>query len=341
MPTAKTSRVTLKQVAAAAGVSFQTVSKVLNGTAHVSPETEERILTAVRTLNYQPDALARNLRTHTSRMIGYSWSPQAPDQASPMFDQFLQSLVQATGQEGYHILPFAHNPADPVPVYTELIHSGRVDGFILSSLSARDERIPFLQQQAFPFVAFGRSGADSEFPYVDVDGASGIRRATEHLIRRGHYRIALLGWSSGSRVGRDRLDGYLSALGGAGILPRSDWIARGDGCVAFGYEATSRWLDCPPEQAPTAVVALDDNMAIGAMRAAEARGLTVGKDLAVTGFDDLPLSEYLTPPLTTVRQPIWEVGQRLASMLTAILAGNSPENPHVLLDPELVVRASS
>ncbi len=337
----KNSRVTLKQVAAAAGVSFQTVSKVLNGTAQVSAQTEQRIWAAVRTLHYQPDALARNLRTQKSRMIGYSWTPVPPDQANPVLDQFLQSMMQATARAGYHILPFVHNPADPVPAYGELMNTGRVDGFVLSSLAFHDPRIPFLQEQGFPFVAFGRSAPESDFPYVDVDGASGIRRATEHLIRRGHYQIALLGWSAASRVGRDRLDGYLAALNGAGILPRSDWIVRGDGCFAFGYEATMRWLDCPPKNAPTAIVALNDSMAIGAMRAAQAHGLRVGTDLAITGFDDMPMTEYLTPPLTTIRQPIWQVGQRLASMLTTILAGEIPEEQHVLLEPELIVRSSS
>jgi DNA-binding LacI/PurR family transcriptional regulator len=340
--TAMVKRITLKEVAARAHVSYQTVSKVLNQQMQVSTKTEARIWKAVRALGYRPDHRARNLRTQRSHMLGYSWTPAPPDQANSILDQFLQSMMDTAEQAGYHLLPFPHwHVDDPIVAYRELMHTGRVDGFILSSVEFNDPRIIFLQQQNFPFVAFGRANRDWDFPYVDVDGAAGLRLTTEHLLERGHRRIAALAWPRRSRVGQDRLAGYMRAMKDAGIAPRREWIARGAGRVSFGYEATARWLALPRDQRPTAIVALNDAMAIGAMRAAQEHGLRVGTDIAITGFDDAPMVQYLTPPLTSVRQPIWEVGQHVLSMLVGMLHGEPLVDQHILLTPQLIVRASS
>ncbi|MGE5141370.1 MAG: substrate-binding domain-containing protein, partial [Rudaea sp.] len=202
-----------------------------------------------------------------------------------------------------------------------------------------DPRIAFLLQEKFPFVAFGRSNPERDISFVDVDGAQGITMVVEHLLRLGHRAIALLGWPEGSRVGQDRLAGYSRALNAAGISLREEWIARGEGSAAFGQRATARWLDgdCPP----TAIVALDDWMAIGAMRAVQEKGLHVGTDIAITGFDDVPMASCLSPPLTSVRQPVWQVGQEVVRILTGLLNDDTPDPRQVLLAPRLVVRESS
>ncbi|MCA1553041.1 MAG: substrate-binding domain-containing protein, partial [Chloroflexi bacterium] len=258
-----------------------------------------------------------------------------------ILDQFLQSMMDAAEHAGYHVLPFSHwHMDDPIVAYRNLIQTGRVDGFILSSVEFNDARVRFLQQQNFPFVAFGRSNRDWEFPYVDVDGALGLELATAHLLERGHRSIAALAWPTHSRVGQDRLMGYRRALKHAGITPRTEWIARGTRGVAFGYEATMRWLDRSRSERPTAIVACNDAMAIGALQAAQAHGLRVGSDIAVTGFDDAPMVQFLTPPLTTVRQPIAEVGKRVLSTLVHLLRG-TPFEPRVLLAPQLIVRQST
>jgi DNA-binding LacI/PurR family transcriptional regulator len=343
-------RVTLKQVALAAGVSYQTVSKVLNRQKQVSPETEARIWSAADLLGYHPDDQARNLRLRRSRMIGYSWNASPsdprhppPDAAlNPILDQFLQSMVKAAGCAGFFILPFPPSEArDPIAAYRSLMNTGRVDGFVLSSLIFDDPRLSLLQEQGFPFVAFGRSNPECEFPYVDVDGAAGLRMATEHLIRQGHCAIAALAWPETSCTGQDRLAGYLQAMQAAGLVPQPHWIARGEGSFAFGYAATQRWLNLSAAKRPTGVVALNDMMAIGAMRAAQERGLSIGTDLAVVGFDDLPMVQHLTPALSSVRQPIWQVGRLVVDMLCALLEGKPVHNPHILLAPELFVRESS
>lgn len=335
-------RVTLKQVAARAGVSYQTVSKVLNNQAQVSPETETRIWRAAEELEYHPNLIARSLRSQRSHMIGYSWEPTAPGTVNSILDQFLQSMVSQTERSGYHLLAFPYRPGGGwTENYRELMLSNRVDGFIISSVNYDDPRILFLLEQDFSFVAFGRSNPELKFPYVDVDGAAGMRMVIEHLISLGHCQIAILAWPETSRVGQNRMEGIASAVDKAGLALKQDLIVRGEGSYEFGYQAAKRWLELPPARRPTAIVALNDIMAIGAMSAVKDCGLQAGKDIAVTGFDDAPMVQYLNPPLTSVRQPIPEIGHRVITMLLDILNGNPPDDCCVLLEPRLIVRASS
>ncbi len=334
-------RVTIKDVAAKAGVAYQTVSKVLNGRAQVLPATEARVWAAARSLGYLPHHNARSLRAQRSLMIGYSWVPTQPDQANHILDLFLTSMVQEAEAAGYHLLPFPHREgASLVDAYRELIDTGHVDGFVISTVNYRDPRIDFLQGRQFPFVAFGRSEASAGHAYVDVDGAEGLRLATEHLIEHGHRRIAVLAWPAGSRVGDDRLQGYVDTMRAAGLAVDRDLVARGEGTFDTGLRATRRWLALAAAKRPTAVVALNDTLAIGAMHAIQAHGLQPGRDMAVVGFDDAPMAQYLWPPLTSVRQPIRQAGRKCVEILIAMLEGQEVCEQQVLLAPELIVRAS-
>jgi DNA-binding LacI/PurR family transcriptional regulator len=336
--------VTLKQVASSAGVSYQTVSKVLNRQIQVSKETEDRIWEAARTLGYRPSFTARSLRTQRTFTIGYSWPPSSPDQENIILDQFLQSMFLAAEERGYYLLcfPYHSHIEQHLATYDELIETRRVDGFVLSNIEYNDPRVNLLLERNFPFVAFGRSNPDLVFPWIDVDGGQGIRQAMLHLLERGHKRIGALAWPEDSRVGNNRMEGYFSALQSAGIVPDAAWIKRGEGVFEFGYKATHELLDLPDEHRPTALIALNDMMALGASQAAKDRGLLVGSDFAVTGFDDAPMVQYTFPPLTTVRQPISEIGQRIISMLMEYInLGQMPGNPTVLVAPQLVVRGST
>jgi DNA-binding LacI/PurR family transcriptional regulator len=339
-----TSRATLKDVATAAGVSYQTVSKVINKQVQVTKETEERIWESVRKLGYRPNHTARSLRTQRAFTIGYSWPPAPPDQANPILDQFLQSMLLAAEKEGYYLLSFPyHTDLDNrLATYLELIDTGRVDGFVLSSVEYEDPRAQLLLKKNFPFVGFGRSSPELKFPWLDVDGARGIELAVNHLIELGHRRIAALAWPESSRVGNNRMEGYSKALKAAGIPEQPALIARGEGRFAFGYQATHSLLDLAPEIRPTAVVALNDPMAIGAIWAAKECGQKIGPEFSITGFDDAPMVQYLDPPLTTVRQPIWDVGQRIIPLLLDYIAsGQPPEPAGILLEPQLIRRGST
>ena len=333
-------RVTLKDVAAQAGVTYQTVSKVINGHARVLPDTEARIRTASRELGYKPNHSARSLRAQRSLMIGYSWVPSRPSQFNHILDTFLSSMVQEAEDAGYHLLPFPYREDDDqVSAYGELIDAGRVDGFVISSVNYGDHRVAFLQERQFPFVTFGRSGPNEPNAYVDIDGAAGLFLATQHLINLGHRRIGALAWPETSRVGNDRMDGYFRALAEAGLPVDPRLIARGHGSFEQGLAATAEWLAWPAAERPTGLVALDDTMAIGAMHAVQALGWTPGCQVSVVGFDDSPLAQYLWPPLTSVAQPIREAGRKCVEMLVALMRGQPPAQ--VLLEPELIVRQSS
>ena len=335
-----TPKATLKAVAARAGVSYQTVSKVLIGQAQVSPETRQRIMDAVQELGYRPNSIARNMRIQRSFMIGYSWVQTSPDQVNHILDQFLTSMVCEAEAAGYHLLPFPFREGQ-VEDYRELIDTGRVDGFVLSSVDYNDPRIHFLLERSFPFVAFGRSDPDLVFPYVDIDGADGIRQAVEYLIQRGHTRIGAIAWPSDSRVGNERIQGYFDTLKKAGLEMKPVWVERGEGTFEFGREAATRLLDLPLPDRPTALITLNDTQAIGAVHVARERGIEVGRDLAIIGFDDAPMSQYLMPPLTTIRQPIRDAGQACVELLVSLIENKPLENRQVLLPPRLIARASA
>ncbi len=333
---------TIKDVAKEAGVSTATVSYVLNDSGAVSDETRQRVLKAVQKLGYRPSVIARGLQARKSRMIGYSWRPVPPDQFNPILEKFIHSMAEAAARHDYHVLTFpCPEPYDEVDVYREMIESGRVDGFILPNTNLNDRRIRYLLDVGFPFVAFGRSNPEWDFPWVDVDGADGVKQAVTHLVDLGHRRIACLAWPESSLTGQHRLQGYLTAMANAGLNVDSAWIIRTEYDYLSAYQATQTWLALPPDLRPTAVVALTDLMAIGVINAATDAGLTAGRDLAVVGFDDAPIAGYLRPSLTSLRQPIAEVGERVVTMLIDLVRGEMPSPAQVLLKPRLIVRDST
>lgn len=337
-------RVTLKEVAVSARVSYQTVSKVLNKQIQVSKETEERIRQAVSNLGYRAHYTARSLRSQQAFAIGYSWPASPFGQVNSILEQFLQSMLVAAEKAGYYLLCFPYNPDanTHLATYVELFFTGRVDGFVISSVESNDPRVQFLCQKEIPLVSFGRSNPGLDFPWIDVDGARGIELAVNHLVELGHRRIAALAWPVTSWVGNNRMEGYFRALRAAGISLNAAWVERGDGRFEFGYQATHNLLDLPAGIRPSALITLNDAMAIGAIWAARERGLKVGHDFAIAGFDDAPMVRYLDPPLTTVQQPIWEVGQQIIPMLLEIISGERPPEPHeVLVEPKLIIRGST
>lgn len=333
---------TLKQIAAQSGVSFQTVSKVLNHKAKVSKETEERIRRAASELGYRPNYSARNLRLQRSGQLGYSWRPPPPDQVNPILDEFLRSLLRSAEAAGYHILCFSYQEGEQqLSLYRQLIDANQVDAFILSGVEYDDARISFLRQVNFPFATFGRSNPHWHFPNVDLDGAAGMRQVVQHLVANGHRSIAAIAFPQNSRVGQNRMEGFSAAMTDAGLRILESDILRGEGTYQFGCQSARNLLQRPLAQRPSALVAFNDVMAIGVMHAARELGIALESELAVTGFDDTPMVEYLTPSLTSVRQPVTQIGARLVEMLVEILNGAPDPQTQVLFEPELIIRQSS
>ncbi|NOX62543.1 MAG: LacI family transcriptional regulator [Chloroflexi bacterium] len=334
--------VTIRDVAREAGVSTATVSYVLNNSGRVSEQTRQRVLEAARRLGYRANITARNLQARETRLLGYTWRPTPPDQFNPVLDQFLNAIAQAAAHHDYRVLTFpSETIEEELATYEDMVLSSRVDGFILSNTNLDDPRVRKLSQKGFPFVAFGRANPEWDFPWVDIDGRWGVRKAVEHLIERGHERIACLAWPEDSLTGAYRLQGYVEAMKLAGLPVDAAWIARTENKHDDAYETTRRLLELPAARRPTAIMASSDLMAMGAMNAAHDMGVEVGRELALVGFDDAPVARYLRPPLSSLRQPIAEVGERLIVMLVDLCQGRPVSQQHVLLKPQLIIRASS
>ncbi|MGH2538058.1 MAG: LacI family DNA-binding transcriptional regulator [Candidatus Promineifilaceae bacterium] len=336
-------RPTLKDVASRAGVSYQTVSKVLNGQAQVAEETEARIWQVINELHYRSNVSARNLRTQASNLIGHALPAFTANTYHPVLDEFLLSIAVAAEHQGYHVLSFAVGEDgyyDTGP-YGQLYARQQVAGFILANTIHNDARVRFLMERQAPFCAFGRANEAWDFCWVDVDGRAGSAAATEHLIGRGHRRIGFLTWPAGSQSGWHREQGYLAALDQAGLAADPIWIRRGQNSAQAGAEGMAQLLALPAERRPSAAVCVSDLVAIGALKAISAAGLVAGRDVGVTGFDDVPLAEFIQPALTSVRQPVKQVGEQVIALLLKQIHGQPIASKCVLLKPELIVRASS
>jgi DNA-binding LacI/PurR family transcriptional regulator len=336
---------TIKDVAREAGVSIATVSYVLNGKhSSISTETRRLVWEAAERIGYMPNATARNLRASRSRLIGYEWHEVRSDQINAVLDRFTYHLARSAEEAGYHVLTFTSPADDPVRVYDELLRTGRVDAFVVSNTRVEDPRIRYLIDRGFPFVSFGRANPDWEFPWIDCDGRAGIRMAVEHLIAHGHQRIAMLAWPEDSLSGEHRVQGYRDALAAHGLPMAEPYLVRGIDENVLAAEALDRWAALAPDLHPTAVVSVSDQIAIGLMNQAESRGIAIGRDLSLIGFDDTPTSQHLRPALTTVRQPIVEIGAHIMHMLEVLLGRGAeaaaPGLMQRLIAPELVERGT-
>jgi DNA-binding LacI/PurR family transcriptional regulator len=342
---------TLATVAAEAGVSRQTVSNALNSPELLRPETLERVQEAIGRLGYSPNRAARNLRTRSSHLIGLRVEPAVEDSANALMDRFLHSLVESTGDAGYHVLLFTGaptgadasednaTPVDSVDGYDELLRSAAVDAFIVTDTYRGNPQAAWLQRKGVPFVAFGRPWGepDARHPWVDVDGRAGVMLAVDHLVERGHQRIAWVGWQKGSYIGEDRRSGWADRMHEHG-LSTSRLSARGDDTLDFGRRAAHALLD---SEAPTGFVCVSDTVAMGVLRALHERGLAVGAELAVVGFDDSLAAQVTTPALTSVRQPREQVAVEIVRFLGDLLHHRPIVDLGCTLTPTLSVRDSS
>lgn len=330
---------TLADVAERAGVSRQTVSNAVNNPALLRSETLARVQAAIDALGYSPNRAARNLRTRSSHLIGLRIGPAQEGTANATMDRFVHSLVEATREVGYHVLLFAADAEDPTTAYDDLLRSTAVDAFVITDTYLGNPQAVWLEQRGAPFVAFGRPWDEPEAPHawVDVDGAAGTALATEHLLARGHQRIAWVGWREDSRIGEDRRSGWSRTMQEHG-LPTAGLEARVEDAVAAGRDAGARLLD---HARPTAFVCASDTLAVGVLGTLADRGLVAGRDIAVVGFDDSQVAQVVPPGLTSVRQPLEDVAVELVKALAGLLGHPRTIGPGVLLTPTLAVRGSS
>jgi DNA-binding LacI/PurR family transcriptional regulator len=330
---------TLADVAELAGVSRQTVSNAVNNPDLLRSDTLERVQEAIAQLGYLPNRAARNLRTRASHLIGLRITAAQEGTANATMDRFVHSLVDTSGEAGYHVLLFSGEPTDPLAGYDDLLRSTAVDAFVVTDTYLGNPVATWLQSRRAPFVAFGRPWADPEatHPWVDVDGAAGCELATEHLIGRGHRRIAWIGWRKDSFIGEDRRAGWSRAMRAHG-LPTSGLASRVEDTVPSGREASGVLLD---EAQPSAFVCASDTLAMGVLHTLAERGLYPGRDIAVVGFDDSPVAQVVPPGLTSVRQPLEDVAGEVVKALEGLLGQPPAAHPGVLLEPTLALRGST
>ncbi|MBN1218684.1 MAG: LacI family DNA-binding transcriptional regulator [Anaerolineae bacterium] len=332
--------ITLKDIARRVGKSVTTVSRALAGYDDVSQITREEVRRVAQELGYEPNITARQLqkrRTDTLALILPTFDPRFSD---PFFSEFLAGVGNEAAREGFDLLVSTHAPGNKEDeAYLKYIRSRRVDGFVIVRTRRQDARIATLLENNYPFAVFGRTENSNDFPLVDVDSEAGIGMVVNHLIELGHTRLAFIAAPPNLMLSHYRLKGFINTLALHGLPVDPDLIIEGDLTQRAGREAGKHLLEIA--NPPTAIVASNDLMALGATATAQELGLVVGQDISITGFDDIPLAEHAHPPLTTINQPIYDIGTIVCQMLTKVIRGEALPTPQIILQPSLVVRRSS
>lgn len=327
---------TIEDVAAIAGVSIATVSRAINEPTKVADETRRRVNDAIARTGYTTNAMARSLRMRRSNMILIL----APDVGDPNFSNILVGLETEASNRGYGVLiGNTQNDPERETDYLRFISSNQADGLILLTghlpfgygQDGSDARLP-------PMVAVNEPIPGSDVPFVGVDNFEGARIAAEHLISQGHRRIAFIGHSTSRAVNQLRERGYRAALEGNGIAIDPRMILDGDGTTESGRQATEHMF--VRDVLPTAFLCINDATALGVIIALTARHYDLPREFSIMGFDDISFASFVTPSLTTMKQPRLRIGEAAMEVLLGLLEGKQPDTREVLLRSELVVRNS-
>jgi LacI family transcriptional regulator len=327
-------RATIRDIADLAGVSIATVSRVLNDRPDVAAETRETVLQVVREHGFSTNRGARGLSSGRTGIIGLT----LPLVADSYFSPILSGASEALYEQDMRIMlcPTLHEHDREVSLLGRLMR-GTTDGAILMLPEESSAELLHLQAQGFPFVVVDPMQRPPDgIPCVAAMHGAGAKIATEHLLELGHRRIGAIAGTRGWYATEERLNGFRAALAGAGILLDPDLILYSDWRIPRGEEAAEELLSRPDP--PTAIFGFNDNVAIGALNAARRRGLSVPDDLSVIGFDDTFQATIVTPQLTTVRQPLAELGRMGVSLLTRLIDGQRLDALRIELSTTLVVR---
>jgi DNA-binding LacI/PurR family transcriptional regulator len=325
----------IKDIARLAGVSHSTVSRALHNHPLVNPETSKKILRIAQKHGYRPSAAARSLVTQRTYTIGVV----VTNISDPFVAGVVGGIEEVASAQGFSVF-LANSNADPDQEIrvVESFDERRVDGIVVTSSRVGALYVPVLSRRQVPIVLLNNQHPSQCAYSVVIDGFQGSMDAASHLIELGHCRIAYLGDRLGRQSDTERFEGYKAALDAAGIRSNRQLVVRGDGRAEGAIDAMARLLALP--RPPTAVLCYNDMSAVGAMHRIRAAGLSIPGDISVTGFDDLHISQFLNPPLTTIRQPMFEMGRMAMETLIAILAGNASQQ-NIKVPGTLIVRGST
>lgn len=325
---------TIYDVAKAAGVSIATVSKVINRTGRISEKTRLKVTQVMEELRYQPSMVASALTGKRMNTIGLL----IKDLANPFFAEVARA-VEDRGQElGFSVVMCStDNDSDKEAGYIALLKQKKVDGIIVAAGFRNDDALKDLIRDHVPVALISQEIPELAIDSVSVDDFLGGYLVTSHLLSLGHRHIAMIAEDGRSSNGRIR--GYRRALQEAGIAFDVDMLVTCDASVEEGFRHGGRFMDA--EHPPTAIFASNDMLAIGVMKAARERNVKIPDDLSVAGFDNTILAAFVDPPLTSVAQPIQEMGRRVVDLLVQSMENGNKTKQRVVLRPELVVRQST
>ena len=329
-------KVTIVEVAEKAGVSLGTVSRVMNNDSHVAPETRERVSAVMREMGYVANRQARGLKSSRTNVVGVL----APDLGTGYIGEILHGIDAELALHQLDLMLFTtHRTATKEANYVANMVRGMVDGLLLILPRNPADYMGTLTQRNFPFVLIDHQGTGNPCPAVGATNWQGGYHATEYLIKLGHKRIGFITGSMDLGAAIDRLEGYKSALQVHHLPYDSKLIYEGTFWQPDGYAGGSALLDL--EAPPTAIFASNDVMAMGAMDAIRSRGLRIPEDISIIGFDDIPQAAMVRPALTTVRQPLEEMGRLATQLLIDQLKNPEKEIGRIELPTQLIVRDST
>ena len=333
--------VSIEDIAKIAGVSHSTVSRALRNSSLISLATRERIKLLAREMNYIPNAIAQSLQMQRSNTIGLV----VTSVADPFFGEVVRGVEEVAQTTGFSVLLNAsHNDPDREIAAIETFHHRRVDGIIVADSRLSANYNTQLTHMRVPTILINSQAEEQldAFNFVTIEDSLGAQVAVEHLLEMGHRAIGYLGVGNRPRSNQLRLEGYRAALQSAGVLPPEEWVVvagagnlRHEDDAIVGQELLPRLLAA----GVTAVFCHNDMLAVGALMACRELGLKVPDDLSLVGFDDIALAKYVTPPLTTLHQPMLELGRNAMQMLLDLLDHKEVQNK--VLKPFLVTRQSS
>jgi LacI family transcriptional regulator len=331
-----TERLTISDVARAAGVSKQTVSRVLNDKGELAPDTRARVLSVIRELGYRPNVAARSLLTGRTFTLGLV----IPDLRNPFCIDIAGGVHAAAQEAEYHVLLYDTSESPELEAQSvRLLHERRVDGIILCSSRLPDTRLAALIQGVGPVVLVNRWANGLEVTQIGADYVQGMALATRHLIDLGHRRIGMVTLASDTANAQAKLHGYQQAMEQAGLPVSSSLVSRGSNSIEGGVLGADWLLDQPDP--PTAIVSYGDAVAIGVLHACHRRGLRVPDDVAVIGFGGSEITAFLNPPLSTILIENRAMGYQAVRLLLDRVG--TPEVPSALVrtEPRLIARAST
>lgn len=330
------SSITLEDIARVAGVSPMTVSRVLNGKSGVAAATRQKVMAAVQASGYVPNLNARALAGNQTRVLGML----VPDFSTQYISELARGAGHAANQAGYELVLYTHSHAQQkASTHVTLITRGLLDGLIIVLPDIADQQLEGLHQSGLRMVIVDHRHELKSLPSVDADNYRGARLMMDHLLDLGHRRIGFIAGRPDTRASLERLRGYKESLQLRGIDVDEQLIHPGNFLQAEGVKGAQAFMQL--DQPPTAIFACNDMMALGAMDAVRDMALRIPEDISIGGFDDIPMSAHFYPALTTIRQPLFDMGSAATRMIINMLSDIENPSHQLELKTELVVRRST